>query len=168
MATTRQDILTVIKSTIEGIVASNDVRRFKSVILGRMPPSNTQNVPYPTCFIYSDRETRIDEGIEAVIGMETWSWMVVLEVWASDAIMESLLNDIHTAMYTNRYFSNHACYSERVGIDFLIVDASNQITAMLVPYRIVYRHKLGDMGDDDGDALLEPSSFTNRILLPGS
>jgi len=144
MSTKRQDILVSIKAILDGITL-NGQRIFNSVVLGRVPPSGTENVPYPVCFVYSDRETRITEGIEAVIGQESWTWNVVIEIWAGDAIMESLLKEIHEAMFANYKFDNLAEYSERIGVDFLIIDPSTTITAMLVPYQIIYRHPIGVM-----------------------
>lgn len=143
--TTRQNILNSIKTTLEAIVDGDSVARFKNVTLGRIPSISLDTTPLPCIIVYTEREERIQEGEEAVIGKESWDWTVILEVWAYDKDSEDVLNWIHTAMYANYKFDNYAIYSERMGVDFLTIDAENRLDAMLIPYRIVYRHTLGAM-----------------------
>jgi len=48
-------------------------------------------------------------------------------------------------MYANYKLGNYAEWSERMGVDFLTIDPTKQIEDMIIPYRIIYRHTLGDM-----------------------
>jgi len=142
--TKRQDILNKIKEIIEA-VQLDGLTLFNSVKTTRMPPSDIETTAFPVCYVYSDRETLLVEGEKAVIGQETYDWFIMLEVWASDTEMEDILQVIHNAMAANYKFSNLASFSERLGVDFMIVDPSTQLTAMLIPYHIVYRHSFGAM-----------------------
>ena len=139
--TKRQYILNKIKTVIQGI--SN----FKTVEVGsaKILTTDIETSPLPACFIYSDKETKYLEGENAVIGKETWEWYVVLLVRAIDADLEDLLDLIHTEMYANYKLGNYAEWSERMGVDFLTIDPTKQIEDMIIPYRIIYRHTLGDM-----------------------
>jgi hypothetical protein len=142
--TTRQEILAEIQTTLENIVNSNGDRVFKFVGDTRSP-INLETVPLPSVFFYSGRETRITDGIEAVIGKENWEWVITLEVWAQDNDMEILLEYIHEAMYANYRLGNHAEWSERMGVDFFTIDPAQQLQAMIIAYRAIYRHDLGNM-----------------------
>lgn len=142
--TTRQEILAEIKSTLEDIVDGNGDKVFKSVGDTRSP-IELETVPLPSAFFYSGRETRINEGVEAVIGKENWEWIVTLEIWAQDLDMEELLEYIHEAMYANNTLGNHAEWSERMGVDFFTIDPAQQLQAMVIAYRVIYRHDLGIM-----------------------
>lgn len=139
--TKRQSILNKIKTVIQSIP------NFKTVEQGsaQIPTTDIETSPLPACFITSDRETKYLDGENAVIGSETWEWYVVLLVRAVDADLEDLLNLIHTAMHTNYKLGNYAEWSERMGVDFLTIDPTKQIEDMIIPYRIIYRHNLGNM-----------------------
>jgi hypothetical protein len=143
--TTRQNILDAIKTLLEAVVDADGATVFKDVSIGKEAITEIENKSLPCCFIWSDRETRFTEGEETVIGKEAWEWIVVIEVWALDKEMESLLNYIHTAMYNNYKFTNYAEYSERWGVDFFNIDPEKRLEIMLVPYRVIYRHTLGTM-----------------------
>lgn len=142
--TKRQNILAAIKTIVEGITSGGS-RVFPYVDINKIPPTELETVPFPACFIYSDREMKYTEGENAVIGSETWEWYIMLEVWALDKDMETLLSDLHTAMYANYDFDENAEWSERMGIDFYTVDPEMRLEAMVLPFRVVYRHNLGDM-----------------------
>lgn len=144
MATTRQNILDTIKTMLEAIVDANGTTVFKDVSIGKESLTELENKSLPCCYIWSDKEVRLEDD-ESVIGKETWEWFIIIEVWALDKTMESLLNYIHTAMYADYKFNNYASYSERWGADFLTIDPEKRLEIMMVPYRIVYRHTLGVM-----------------------
>lgn len=145
MSTKRQVILERIGEIIRGITSDSSVV-FKHVSTSKIPPVSLETVALPACFVYSGAETKVNSGSEAAIGSETWSWIVTLEVWGQDSVMESLLNLIHSAMYNDYTFNNNAEWSERIGVDFLIVDPTQQLEVMLINYNVIYRHTLGDMG----------------------
>jgi len=149
MSTKRQIILEEIKKLLEGIVDNTGKRIFPHVEVSRIPPTSLDTVPYPTIFIYSDRETRLEDD-RAVNRQETWEWFIVLEVWAYDKDMEDLLNYIHTAMYANYRFSNTAEYSSRMGVDFFTLDPTKRLESMAISYRVIYRHSLGNMTTTGG------------------
>lgn len=140
----RQTILAAVKTILEGIT-SGGVRTIPHVEISKIPPVDLETVALPCCFIYSDRETKYLEGDNAVIGSETWEWYIMLEVWALDKEMETLLSSIHSAMYANYEFTNTAEWSERMGVDFYTVDVEQRLEAMIIPYRVIYRHQLGSM-----------------------
>ena len=145
MATKRQNILNTIQEIIRAVtIGTALVFNSESVKIGAQPPNNLETASYPQCFIYSSRETRITEE-QAVIGMETWEWVVFLEIWGSDDVLEDILNAIHSAMYANYKFDDIAEYSERIGIDFQTIDPTQQIESMVIPYRIIYRNINGNM-----------------------
>jgi len=142
--TTRQEILGEIKSTLENIVDSSDNQIFK-FIGDTQSPINLDTVPLPAIFYYSGREIRLESDDRAVIGKENWEWYITLEVWAQNTDMEELLEDIHEALYSNYTLGRHAEWSERMGVDFVTIDPAEHLQAMVIPYRVIYRHNLGNM-----------------------
>lgn len=145
MSTTRQNILSSIKTTLEAIKDSNGKRRFTTIKTeDKQAPPSLDVTPLPLIFVWTDRENRVEDD-RAVIGKETWEWYIVLEVWAKDKDMEELLSYIHTAMYNNDDFDHYACFSDRISVDFLTLDTTKQLEAMLVSYRVLYRHTRGVM-----------------------
>lgn len=142
--TVRQEILAEIKTTLENIVDSSYNQVFKFVG-DTKSPINLDTVPLPAIFYYSGREIRIETDDRAVIGKENWEWYITLEVWAQDMDMEELLEYIHEALYANYVLGNHAEWCERMGVDFFTIDPNEQLQAMVIPYRVIYRHNLGNM-----------------------
>lgn len=142
--TTRQEILAEVQTTLENILDTSDVQVFK-YIGDSKSPIELDTIPLPAIFFYSDKEIRIENDDRAAIGKENWEWYITLEVWAQDKDMEELLSFIHTAMYTNYTLGHHAEWCERVGVDFFTIDPTAQLQAMVVPYKIIYRHVLGNM-----------------------
>lgn len=144
MSTKRENILKAVGTIISGI-KSEGKTVFKTVTVAKIPPVELETVAFPACFIYSGGETKLVEGNSAVVGSETWDWNIILEVWAMDIQMETLLNLIHSAMFADYKLDNNAEWSERIGVDFMVVDPTRQIEAMFITYRVLYRHLLGDM-----------------------
>lgn len=133
----RSDILDAIKTTIATLntIKNIEIDRMDSVDLGKLP--------LPAVFIYSGNDNRIESGDDATIGFETWSWEIFIEVWAKDTDMESLLADIHRAMFQNYRFNGLADYSVRYGSEAFIVDPTRRIKGILLKYRVLFRHPLG-------------------------
>jgi hypothetical protein len=144
MSTKRQTILNNIKTIITGITSGGSTL-FKHVNITRIPPTELDTTPFPAAFIYSDREVKFFDGENAVIGSETWDWSIIIEVWAQDKDMEDILNSVHSAMFADYKFTNTAEWSERIGVELFTVDTSRSIEAMLIPFRVIYRHILGNM-----------------------
>jgi hypothetical protein len=142
--TTRQHILDDLKTIVEEIADDSSNPVFKQVELTRTIPSDLETVALPACFIYSDREYRVEDE-RAVIGKETWEWYIVLEVWAVEEEMEALLKFIHAKLYDHYTVNNYVHWAERMGVDFLTIDPTKSIESMALPYRLVYRHSLGVM-----------------------
>lgn len=142
--TTRQNILDELKLFLEEVADDSGTPLFKQVEITRMAPPDLETMPLPACFIYSDREYRVEDE-RAVIGKETWEWYVVIEVLAMDEEMETILKFIHSKLYTNYDVSDYAEWAERMGVDFFVYDPERRLTSMAIPYRILYRHTLGTM-----------------------
>jgi hypothetical protein len=140
----RQSILDEVKRTIENIVDANNDAIFKYVGTIKSP-LQLDTIPLPSVFYYSDKEVRLENDDRSVIGKENWEWYVTLEVWAQDKDMEKLLEWIHEAMYANYRLGNYAEWSERMGVDFFVIDPTEQLQAMVIPYKVIYRHDLGNM-----------------------
>lgn len=138
MSTARQNILARIKEDLEAIASIKEVYLYES------GPMDLETVPMPCAFIHTSDEARLVDS-RAVIGYETWSWQVVIEVWAVDKEMEDLLNDIHTKMYSDNSFNDYAIVSYRTGVDFLFIDPERALESMLITYEITYRHVKGTM-----------------------
>ncbi len=144
MSTKRQDILAQINTDITAITSGGSTV-FKTVSTKRPTVVDLEVSPLPACFIYSDRDTKVTEGKDTTIGKETWEWYVMLEIWAIDSVIETLLDNIHTAMYADYKFNNNAVWSERMGFDPFIIDPDQRLEGMFIPYRVLYRHSLGAM-----------------------
>jgi len=144
LSTKRQDILARIKTDIEAITDDSDNTVFKFVDITKIPPTSLDVVPFPSCFIYSDRETRLEDD-RAVIGRENWEWYVILEVWALDKDMEELLEYLHEKLFSDYTLNSLASYCERMGVDFFTIEPTRRLESMVIPYRILYRHTQGDM-----------------------
>ena len=110
----------------------------------KISPVDIETVAFPCAFIFSGAEQKLNDG-RSVIGYENWNWRVVIEVWVKDADPEDILKEIHDLMWTNRSINNLAVTSDRVGVDFLVVDVEQSIEAMLIDYDVLYRHERGVM-----------------------
>jgi len=142
--TTRQHILDKIKSLLEEIADDSSNFIFKQVEITRTTPPNIETVPLPACFIYSDREYRVEDE-RAVVGKETWEWYVILEVWALYEDLEKILQFIHNKIFENYSLGDYASWAERMGIDFYTISPDRDVESMAIPYRILYRHTNGVM-----------------------
>lgn len=138
MSTTRQNILTQLETVLEAISS------VKYVELERSKPIDLDVLPIPCIFVYTGDEKRVvDE--RAVIGKETWDWNVVLEVW-TNTDPEDILNDIHTAMYTNRTLGGYAINTIRDSLEGIyVIDEDANVKSLILNYSITYRHTLGIM-----------------------
>ncbi|MBI5192763.1 MAG: hypothetical protein HZA08_04895 [Nitrospirae bacterium] len=136
MTTTRQNILSNIVSTVQGVTS------IKHVEANRFTAVDAEVMPYPACFIYSDREERVEE----VLSRETWRWTVILEVWMhGNTDAETMLAAIHKAMQDDYTRGGYAYNSYRTGVEFLVIDPSKETHAMLITYTIRYYHATGVM-----------------------
>jgi len=143
--TTRQAILDKLKSLMEEVADDSSNFIFKQVELTKTAPPDIETVPLPACFIYTDREYRLEEEDRATISKETWEWYVTIEVWAAYEELEAILKFIHKKIYDNYTIGNYANWASRVGVDFLTIDSAHDIESMAISYRIIYRHTLGSM-----------------------
>ena len=136
----RSNILSNIKTTLEGIVA------IKHVEIDKFDPVDLSTLPLPAAFVYSGKDTLSesnDRKDAPVIGMETWSWEIFIEIWAKEADMETLLSSIHTAMHSDYKRGGYAEYSVRTSVEMYVVDPTRAVRSMLLAYRVIYRHSLG-------------------------
>jgi hypothetical protein len=143
--TTRQAILDTLKELVEAVVDDSSNYIFKQVEVTKTVPPDIETIQLPACFIYSDREYRLENEERATIGSENWEWYVTLEVWAAYEDLETILKFVHTKIYDNYTLGNYASWASRVAVDFLTVDPTKDIESMAISYRLVYRHKLGVM-----------------------
>jgi len=143
--TARQAIMDKLKELVEGVVDDSSNFLFKQVELTKTVPPDLDTIQLPACFIYSDREYRLENEERATIGHESWEWYVTLEVWAAYEDLETILKFIHKKIYDNYTLGNYANWASRVAVDFLTVDPTKDIESMAISYRIVYRHALGIM-----------------------
>jgi hypothetical protein len=135
---TRQEILN------EWITILGTLSTLKHVELKKITPVDLETVVFPCAFLFGGAEQKLNDG-RAVIGYENWLWRVTLEVWGKDQDMEALLKEIHDLMWTNRSIGGHAVTSERVGVDFLVVDVEQSVEAGLIDFDVIYRHTKGVM-----------------------
>jgi hypothetical protein len=136
--TVREEILSHIKTTLEGVSG------IQYVEIERSLPVDLDTAPLPSCFVYTDSEEKCRDD-RAAIGWETWDWKLIIEVWAKDTSMEHLLGDIHNAMFVDNDLGGHAVSNERMGVSFHIIDITKSLKSMLLSYYILYRHRLGNM-----------------------
>jgi len=145
MATKRQTILSNIQTIIRAVAIDGEaVFESSSVKLSKQPPSELATATFPQCYIYSGPEQRVEDE-RAVVGKETWEWIVYLEIWGSDDVMEDILNAIHSAMFADYKFTHTAEWSSRIGADTQTVDPTYQIESMVIPYKVFYRNVNGNM-----------------------
>jgi hypothetical protein len=142
--TKRQTMLAYLQTIMEATVDDAGVAVFKHVELTRTGPPDLETVAYPACFIYSDREYRLEDE-RSVVGSETWEWYIIIEVWAVESTLEAILEFVHKKIYDNYTLNNNANWAERMGVDFLTIDPAQSLESMAIPFRIVYRHTLGLM-----------------------
>jgi len=142
--TTRQHILDDLKVFLEEVADDSGSPLFKQVELTRTAPPDLETIPLPACFIYSEREYRVEDE-RSVIGKETWEWYVILEVFAIDEELETILKFVHSKLYDHYQINDYASWAERMGVDFFVVDPTKQLTSMAISYRITYRHANGVM-----------------------
>lgn len=137
MSTKRENILNKIKEILD------DIEDVKYVEIDRMLQPDLETIPLPSVFIYPGSETRVTSG--GVIGYETWEWVITLEVWSDVSIvtLESLLNDIHTTMFTNERIGNYADYSYRLSSEFFYIDPEKNLKGMILNYLIRFDHPKG-------------------------
>jgi hypothetical protein len=138
--TKRQNILDNIKATIENISS------VKSVEIDRMVVTDYTTVAYPCVFIYSNNENRtIDGESGATIGNETWSWDILIEVWAKNYDIETLLGEIHSALYQDTSRGGNALLTYRKGVEFFYIDPMLNLKGMSITFTILYSHPVGSM-----------------------
>jgi len=135
--TKRQKILARISTLISAIPDIHYVE------INRMTVVDVDNVPFPAVFIFSARESFIED-TRATIGYENYLWQINLEVWGENVDMETLLGKIHVAMFEDYTFRGNAQKSWRSGVDFWAVDPERHLSAMLIDYTIIYRHPVGN------------------------
>lgn len=135
----RKQILENLKTTLETISELQTVEIRDSSIL------DLDIKPLPGAFIYSGAEVKLlgAGNRSSIIGCENWEWSISVAVWARDTDMEDLLQTIHTAVYANRTLTSACIDCERMGVDMLMIDAEESLKAMIIDYKILYRHTAG-------------------------
>ncbi len=132
--TYRQQILNNIKGILENIVGVQKVE------INQPTPTDTDTIPYPSAFLYSD-EALPEPG---PYGYQSWIWTVVLEAWTKDDT-EELLADIYDALAVDETIGGAATDSRMLSSDFLIVDADNDVKGVYIKYEIKFRHPVRTM-----------------------
>jgi hypothetical protein len=131
--TTRQSILANIVSELQDIV------QLESVTAEEVTISDIDTVPMPAAFVVAGPETRIEDG---TLGYETWSWDVVIEIWARTNL-EELLGLVHSKLYEDYSRGSYALETTRVGADIYTIEADKHLNGLSLTFRILYRHRFG-------------------------
>jgi len=133
--TTRQNILNQLKTTLEKVTALQQVE------INRTIPIDLDTTPFPCAFIYSVRETKLSDD-RSVIGYENWEWLLNIEVWLdSRNDQEILLGEIHHELASDNQIGGYAVTSDRIGSIMYVVEPDRSISAMILEYSVIYRHK---------------------------
>lgn len=131
------DIHTIMGNFI--LTSASGAPFFKTVEVDKFTIVDLENVDLPSCFIFSSTEQRHD----GTIGFETWDWEVVLEVWGINFPTNELIGALNDKMFENRRFGEKALSCVRTGSTQYFIDSEKQIQGLLVPFSIIYRHKIG-------------------------
>lgn len=134
----RTSILSKIETVLQGVDGINEV------IVDKVTPVSLETVVLPCAFVYSGSEIRLTDD-RSVIGYENWEWDILIEVWARDSVMETLLSSIHSAMFANELMGGYASTSYRTGVDLFVIDPEQSLQSMLITYKVIYRHVSGSM-----------------------
>lgn len=138
MSTKREQILDRVKTTLETVSTINTVE------VNKMTMVDMNTIALPSAFIFPSSEERVQQGEDnAVIGRETWDLNIVIEVWTKSTTVETLLGEIHTAMYADRYLNNLADWSWRTGSELFVVDISKELWGISLSYTIRFSHPQG-------------------------
>lgn len=136
--TKRQSILNRIKTILEGVSS------IKKVDINKSSPVDIETTPFPCAFVYSGKDAKIIEGEYAVIGYENWDWLVNIEIWYGESdTQETLLGEVHTAMYADHSIGGYAVTSNRTGSEIYVLDPERAVNAMILDYQVIFRHKNG-------------------------
>ena len=136
MPTERENILANIKSELESIA------EIKHVEVNKATPVNLSTVPLPACFIDSGVENQRDGPFP--VDSESWDWEVVVQIWTRGGDIENLLGLVYSKLMEDpRRGGTSAVETRRLGAELVEVDPSGDLLAMVVPFRIVYGHLLG-------------------------
>jgi hypothetical protein len=138
MSTTRQLILNQLEIVLKAVSS------VKYVELERSIPIDLDTLPLPCVFVYSGKENRVKDE-RAVIGKETWDWEVSLEIWTNGNV-ESIIGEIHSALWTNRSLGGYSVMTIRDSIEGIyVIDEDSDTKSIILNYIITYRHALGIM-----------------------
>jgi hypothetical protein len=135
---TRKRILARIQTLL------NSISDIKYTEINRMTVVDTDRVPFPCVFIFSGREDRLEDD-RACIGYENWDWKVHLEFWGENVDLEEMLKKIHDTIFTDYRLGGDAVEAVRTGVEMWGIDPARNLVAMIIDYRVVYRHALGQM-----------------------
>jgi len=136
MASSRNNILTNLQSTLEGISS------IKTVIIKKSSMTDLDVISLPAIFIYIGPEEKVFDQ-RAIIGYETWDWKITLAVYARDTDMEELLKDIHDVLFASRTLTNTCIDIIRQSADELMVDVEDSLKILILDYSVLYRHTIG-------------------------
>lgn len=128
----REDILLTLKTKLE------EIEDLATVILDKGNIPSIDVVELPACFVFSDKEYRVEDD-RAVIGYETFSWDIVLEVHIQAVDLENMLAQIHDKLFIDRYLDGYAVETKRTGVDIYFDDVNNDVKVMMIPYSVLYR-----------------------------
>jgi hypothetical protein len=134
----REDILLTLKTKLE------EITDLATVVLDKGNIPSLDIVEFPVCFIFSDREYRVEDD-RAVIGYETFLWTIILEIHIIAEDLENMLGQIHDKLYVDRYLDGYAVETKRMGVDIYFDEVNNETKIMMLQYDILYRVTKGKM-----------------------
>jgi hypothetical protein len=135
-ATKRQQILSSIANTLCQVSA------IQTVSINKSDPVDLDTIPMPACFVYSGPQNRAGDD-DTIMGYETFEWTVIVEVFAENVDMETLLGQIHNKMFFNCHQSGTAEFSWLSGVNIFLIDPLRQLQMMSLEFYVLYRHPMG-------------------------
>jgi hypothetical protein len=134
----RELILAKIKELLEAITGVEEVTIDKTTLV------SISDVPMASIFIYAGLEARATDD-KQIMGYETWKWTVIIELWSYIEDNEAFLKLIHNVININYTLDDLVSTIKRVGADPRYFDLDGTRKAMLIPFEVIYRHKMGIM-----------------------
>lgn len=137
---TRQNILNQFVTDISAmtVVPLQEVHQKQPTL------ADVEKLSFPSAFVYTGVETRVEDS-RAVIGYENWDMEVVVEVWSKEDNLESILEEIHAAIFADYTLGGNAVEAKRLGSDTWILDYEGTWYVLYIPFAVFFRHVRGIM-----------------------
>jgi len=126
----------------------SDANYFSYVKDSRLLPQNFGLAHLPACFVYVENENKILGGNEAVIGKETWELNIVTEMFARESDIDTTINTTHKAIMSDNTLQTMIGLLDAISIEYYAFVAERDIIGVAITWRMLYRHKYGDMTSD--------------------